>query len=258
MPHPAGSRPLPGNVSLCRALSKLGFCSRSEAGKRVLDGRVTVNGRVQKSPSFRVRMERDRIAVDGKPVREEQRVYLMLNKPRGLTTTAKDEKGRATVYDCLSGAGLPLVAPVGRLDRASEGLLLFTNDTRWAAAVTDPAMGLKRTYHAQVRGRTDEDLLRSLEKGVEEGGEFLRAERATLLRSGGRTAWLEITLTEGKNREIRRMLSARGVSVLRLVRVSLGPLCLGSLAKGAFRGLTQSELASMPPAGPPSRQREGP
>ena len=245
MPHPSGNLLSPGNVSLCRALSKLGFCSRSEAEKLVLDGRVLVNGRVQKSPSFRVCMERDRIAVDGKAVQAGKRVYLMLNKPRGLTTTAKDEKGRETVYECLSGAGFGHVSAVGRLDRASEGLLLFTNDTRWAAAVTDPKTGLERTYHVQVRGRADESLLRSLEKGVVEGGELLRAKRAALLRSGGRTAWLEITLTEGKNREIRRMLLAQGVSVLRLVRVSLGPLCLRSLAKGAFRALTQPELASM-------------
>jgi 23S rRNA pseudouridine2605 synthase len=234
-----------GNVSLCRALSKLGFCSRSEAEQLVLQGRVTVNGRPQKSPSFRVRMEHDRIAVDNRPVQAEERVYLMLSKPRGLTTTAKDEKGRETVFSCLADPSLPRVSAVGRLDKASEGLLLFTNDTRWAAAVTDPKSGLEKTYHVQVDHLPDQGLLRSMEAGIEEGGELLRAKRAGLLRSGNRTAWLEIVLTEGKNREIRRMLSVKGFSVLRLVRVALGPLTLGDLPKGKFRPLTRDERRQM-------------
>ena len=152
-------------AGLARALSKLGFCSRSQAVEAIGAGRVKVNGTVRRDPQWRVRLDRDRIEVDGEPVRGSARVYVMLNKPRGLVTTASDEKGRATVFECLER--LPFVAPVGRLDRASEGLLLFTNDTAWAAKITDPANHVEKTYHVQIDRLADEALLGRMREGVE-------------------------------------------------------------------------------------------
>jgi len=238
--HPEDRR-----TGLARALSKLGFCSRSRARALIQQGRVRVNGRVRRDPESRVDLRRDRFEVDAQPVRPEAKVYLMLNKPRGWVTTLSDEKGRATVCECLAGRGLPFVAPVGRLDKASEGLLLLTNDTRWAARLTDPATHLDKLYHVQVDGVADQRLTRRLEAGVTVEGDFLAAKRARLLRQGARTSWLEIVLDEGKNRQIRRLLAALGLEALRLVRVAIGPLPLGNLPKGAFRHLTAQEAGRL-------------
>ena len=232
-------------TGLARALSKLGFCSRSRAGELIRGGRVRVNGRVRRDPGWRVDLRRDRFEVDEQAVRPETKVYLMLNKPRGWVTTASDEQGRSTVLDCLAGHGLPLVAPVGRLDKASEGLLLLTNDTRWAARLTDPAAHLDKFYHVQVDCVADERLTRRLEAGATVEGDFLAAKRVRLLRHGTRTSWLELVLDEGKNRQIRRLLAALNVQVLRLVRVAIGPLPLGNLPKGAFRHLTAEEAGRL-------------
>ena len=185
------------------------------------------------------------IAVDGRDLDAAPRLYLMLNKPRGLVTTASDERGRDTVYRCLDGAGLPWLAPVGRLDKASEGLLLFCNDPEWAARVTDPASGPDKTYHVQVDAIPDAALLAALLEGVDEDGERLRAKAATLLRSGEKNAWLEIVLDEGRNRQIRRLLAAFDIGVLRLLRVAIGPLALGDLPKGQWRALTDDEVRSL-------------
>lgn len=187
------------------------------------------------------------IAVDGVPVDAPARRYLALNKPRGLVTTAADEQGRETVYRCFNGAALGWIAPVGRLDRASEGLLLFSNDPAWAAAVTDPARGPVKTYHVQIGTLPVPALLRQLVAGIDDAGEHLRARDATLLRAGGRNAWLEITLDEGRNRHIRRLLDALGIPVLRLVRTAIGGLALGTLAKGAWRELDAEEAAALAP-----------
>jgi 23S rRNA pseudouridine2605 synthase len=232
-------------TGLARALSKLGFCSRSRARQFIQGGRVRVNGRVRLDPEWRVDLRRDRFEVDGQAVGPEAKVYLMLNKPRGWVTTVSDEKGRSTVCDCLSGQGLPFVAPVGRLDKASEGLLLLTNDTQWAARLTDPAAHLDKLYHVQVDCPADERLPRRIEAGVRVQGDFLAAKRVRLLRQGTRTSWLEIVLDEGKNRQIRRLLAALGIGVLRLVRVAIGPLPLGNLPKGAFRHLTAEEAGRL-------------
>ena len=188
-----------------------------------------------------------RIVVQGDEAPPPVREYLMLNKPRGLVTTARDEQGRDTVYRCFDGAGLPWLAPVGRLDKASEGLLLFCNDPEWAARVTDPVGGPDKTYHVQVDRRPDAGLLAALVDGVGVEGEHLGAKSATLLRAGARNAWLEITLDEGRNRQIRRLLGAFDIGVLRLVRVAIGDLPLGDLAKGQWRRLTSGEVAALGP-----------
>jgi 23S rRNA pseudouridine2605 synthase len=229
---------------LARALSKLGHCSRSQAAELIRAGRVRLNGGVRRDPETPVRLEQDRIAVDDRAVERPPNIYLMMNKPRGLVTTASDEKGRETVYAVLeeTGESLPWVAPVGRLDKASEGLLLLTNDSEWGARVAAPETHLEKTYHVQIGAVVDETFTRAMVAGVRsEDGDLLRVRRASLLRSGEKNCWVEVTLDEGKNRQIRRMLAALGVEVLRLVRVAIGPLQLGKLAKGGYRPLTREE-----------------
>ena len=230
----------------------MGYCSRSQAAILIRAGRVTVNGRTTRDPESPVRMPRDqikdriddrvenRIEIDGSPLDQAPAIYLVINKPRGVVSTASDEKGRKTVYDLLD-PGLPWVGPVGRLDKASEGLLLLTNDSEWAARITEPSSHLDKKYHVQVDCVANADLLARITRGCAVQGEHLRAKRARLLRHGNKNSWLDITLDEGKNRQIRRLLEALEVRVLRLVRVSIGPLELGGLKKGEARRLTPEE-----------------
>ena len=219
-------------------------------------GRVSLNGKLRRDPEAPVSGSHHQITVDDKAVEPQQKIYLMLNKPRGVVTTAADEKGRDTVYSMLHnsssnrssskrtpiGVTLPWVAPVGRLDKASEGLLLLTNDSDWGARIAAPETHLDKTYHVQVGTVADEEFVRALLLGVKaKDGEVLRAKQARRLRAGQKNCWLEIVLDEGRNRQIRRMMDALGVEVLRLVRVAIGPLQLGDLAKGQHRALTTNE-----------------
>jgi 23S rRNA pseudouridine2605 synthase len=231
-------------IGLARALSKLGYCSRSQAFTLIRAGRVVLNGVPRHDPETPVNVERDRIEVDHQPLVQQDKMYLMLNKPRGLVTTASDEKGRDTIYSCLRG-NLPWLAPVGRLDKASEGLLLLTNDSEWAARITDPETHLDKTYQVQVDGVAHDALIAVLLKGIMSDGELLRTKCARILRRGQRNTWLEIVLDEGRNRHIRRMLNEVGIDVLRLVRIAVGPLVLGQLSKGAFRPLTPAEKQAL-------------
>jgi 23S rRNA pseudouridine2605 synthase len=240
-------------IGLARMLSKLGYCSRSRAAELICAGRVSLNGKIIRNPEAPVRGRRDRIAVDGQGLDPQEKIYLMLNKPRGVITTASDEEGREMIYDLLDGnsstvgvalAGetLPWVAPVGRLDKASEGLLLLTNDSEWGAQIAAPATHLDKTYHVQVGIVAEGEFLYGLVRGVKtKNGEVLRAKEARRLRAGQKNCWLELVLDEGKNRHIRRMIEAGGVEVLRLVRVAIGPLQLGDLPKGKYRFLTADE-----------------
>jgi 23S rRNA pseudouridine2605 synthase len=235
-------------VGLARALSKLGFCSRSSAVTLIRAGRVRLNAAIRRDPETPVHLGRDQIEVDGQAVRPAGKLYLMMNKPRGIVTTASDEKGRQTVYDLLPSSLRQKdrwLAPVGRLDKASEGLLLLTNDSQWAARITDPRSHLDKTYHVQIAALAGDGLLRALANGVSSDGELLRAKRATILRQGGRNSWLEIVLDEGKNRHIRRMFEAQQIEVLRLIRVAIGPLPLRDLVKGATRTLTGAEVQQL-------------
>jgi len=225
-------------------------CSRTEAARWIGEGRVQVDGHIVRDPEFPIAQSADaaqRLRVDGQPLQGPARYYLMLNKPRGLVTTARDEQGRDTVYRCFDGAGLPWLAPVGRLDKASEGLLLFSNDPQWAAAVTDPDRGPDKTYHVQVDCRPDAVQLQALRDGVRDEGEWLSARRIEVLREGERNAWLEVVLEEGRNRQIRRLLATQSMGVLRLVRVAIGELQLGELAKGAWRPLSEAERRALVP-----------
>jgi len=283
--RPMAGRPAagPARTGLARALSKSGFCSRSEGWKIVQAGQVSVNGVLRLDPEWPVVLGRDRLEVAGQQVQAQAKVYLMLHKPRGLVTTAHDEKGRDTVFSCLREGGNrgegtrapaggeavrtgtkrahavtaskaedpsgPHLFPVGRLDQASEGLLLFTNDTAWADRITDPATHLDKTYHVQINCVADEVLLERLRQGATVDQDHLAAKRVSLLRHGERNSWLEIVLDEGKNRHIRRLLAALEISVLRLLRVGIGSLVLGDLPKGRTRPLTAAEVSSLAPPG---------
>jgi 23S rRNA pseudouridine2605 synthase len=232
-------------VGLARALSKLGYCSRSAAVALVAAGRVRLNGSLTRNPETSVRLGADGIEVDGIRVGRSEKVYWMLNKPRGLVTSADDEQGRETVYSRLP-EGLPWMGPVGRLDKASEGLLLFTNDSEWAARITAPESHLDKTYHVQIAAVANEALLQRLKQGVRTAdGELLQAKEARLVRGSEKNSWIEIVLDEGKNRQIRRMLEGCGPEVLRLIRVAIGPLGLGSLGKGAARELSRQEKLAL-------------
>ncbi|HEY2646044.1 MAG TPA: pseudouridine synthase [Candidatus Acidoferrales bacterium] len=231
-------------IGLARALSKLGFCSRSQAAKLIRNGHVCLNGTQLRDIETPVRLGHDRIEVNGNNIAAESGVYLMLNKPRGLVTTTSDEKGRQTVYSLLSDT-LPWVAPVGRLDKASEGLLLLTNDSEWAARLCDPNSHLDKTYHVHVGSLVNQTLADNLVRGVSVNRELLRAKRARLLRTGEKNTWMEIVLDEGKNRQIRRMFEQFEIEVLRLIRIAIGPQTLGQLPKGKYRNLTAAEKGAI-------------
>jgi 23S rRNA pseudouridine2605 synthase len=230
---------------LARVLSKLGICSRSQAEQWIRDGRVGVDGRVVRDPQYPVQADRQRIAIDGQAAQSVGKVYVAMNKPRGLIVSAADEHGRDTIYSSLAAAGLPWLGPVGRLDKASEGLLLLSNDTTWAAGITDPQTHLDKTYHVQVSGQPDAAALLVMQEGIVDAGDLLKAKRAVLLRVGEKNAWLEVVLDEGRNRHIRRLLAALGFDVLRLIRVAIGPLALGELAKGQWRQLGSDEVTAL-------------
>jgi 23S rRNA pseudouridine2605 synthase len=228
-------------TGLARALSKMGYCSRSAAARLVTKGRVRVNGCQVRDPEFRVLIKKDKIAVNRHEVKTVQKVYFMLNKPRGLVTSASDEQGRATVYSLMSKYRQWL-APVGRLDKASEGLLLFTNDSQWASRIASPETHLDKTYHVQVGTLANETILHRVTTGITStDGGCLRAKSASIVRHGNKNCWLEIVLDEGKNRHIRQMFSALGIEVLRLVRIGIGSLRLRDLPKGAVRELSAQE-----------------
>jgi 23S rRNA pseudouridine2605 synthase len=208
-------------------------------------GRVSVEGRVERDPERPTNSQRARIAVDGADVRAAARVYIAINKPRGIVVTAADERGRDTVYRLVASESLPWIAPVGRLDRASEGLLLMTNDSAWAARITEPATGPRKTYHVQVSGVPTAEVLAAMRRGITDDGEHLAVASVRILRSGEKNTWLDVELDEGRNRHLRRLLAALDHEVLRLIRVAIGPVSLGRLAKGAWRTLAKAEVEAL-------------
>lgn len=226
-----------GYVALERALSKLGAASRADARRLVRDGEVTVNGAVVRDPLAAVSPERDEIRVRGRRAARRMWRTLAFHKPRGTVTTRRDPEGRRTVFDVLGDEAEGLIA-VGRLDFATSGLLLLTNDTRLAERLTNPSTGVRRSYIVTVRGAvTDESCAR-----LEAGADDLRAERVTIRKRSRRETHLAVDLTEGKNREIRRLFKAIGHEVTRLLRVSFGPIALGTLKPGEWRELGRDEV----------------
>src|ERR1700674_2139968 len=186
------------NVGLAREISKMGYCSRSRAEEAIREGRVPVNGAARRNPETPVHLGKDRVEIDGHEIKKAEKIYLMLNKPRGVVTTASDERGRETIYSFLQkykGGTLNWVAPVGRLDKASEGLLLITNDSEWAAKITAPEMNVYKTYHVQIAQQETPAMTEKLQQGFTvKDGEFLRVKRASVIRSGARNCWVEIVL----------------------------------------------------------------
>ena len=247
-------KPREASHGLARVMSKRGLCSRAEAERLVRAGRVRVEGRLERDPESRTPADA-RIAIDAVEAAAPARRYLMLNKPRGLVTTRDDERGRDTVYSLLDDAGCDWLAPVGRLDKASEGLLLFTNDSEWAAAITAPDSALDKTYHVQVDRLPDAALIAALQEGVVDNGERLALKAVRELRRGAKNAWLEVILDEGRNRQIRRVLAAFDVGVVRLVRVAIGSLVLGELGKGSWRDLEVGEVSMLSSSAGPPRSR---
>jgi 23S rRNA pseudouridine2605 synthase len=239
-------------VSLARAISKLGFASRMQGEKLVLAGRIAVNGQVVKHPAFRVDVARDEIAVDGSVLSQKQRfMYVAMNKPVGVVTTRSDEKGRKTVYDFFQqkgggGSEQSWLFPVGRLDKETSGLLLFTTDTRFAELLTNPRTKSPKTYRARLnKVMTDEDV-EKLSRGViinEKGMEYhTLPARVRLCGENQQSYWIEITIVEGRNRQIRKMCEALGYQVLELQRIKIGDLHLEHLKAGESRRLTNNHL----------------
>ncbi len=224
-------------VRLDRALSKLGAASRSEAQRLIEAGRVRVGGRMVTDPARLVVPETARITIDDSRVSAAGWKTIALHKPRGVVTTRRDPEGRTTVFDLLGNDAGSLVA-VGRLDRASTGLLLLTSDTRLAARLTDPATAIVRRYVVTARGEVSDESVERMERGIRE----LRASRVTVRKRSRRETHFVIELTEGKNREIRRLLAAAGHEVTKLLRVAFGGVELGTLQPGQWRDVTREEV----------------
>jgi 23S rRNA pseudouridine2605 synthase len=240
------SRPAKGRQlkSLERVFSKAGAGSRSEARGWIKSGKVRVNGKIERDPERPVDAARDRITLDGNPLRPARPVYILLHKPEGHITTRNDPEGRPTVYDLVGGAESWL-SPVGRLDLDTSGLLLMTNDTAFADHITSPAGKIPKTYRVKTATLLSEEALESLRRGVTLRDGPTRPAVVTRLRDSSRRTFLEITITEGRNRQVRRMIEAVGSKVLELARTAIGPVGIGDLPPGAWRPLTESELRAL-------------
>jgi 23S rRNA pseudouridine2605 synthase len=233
--------------TLERVLSKAGVGSRVEARTWIQAGRVKVNGTAARDPDLWVDMERDRVSFDGKPLVARERVYLLLYKPTGYLTTYRDPDGRPTVYDLISDVGT-FLSPVGRLDLNTSGLLLMTNDNRFAERVTNPESHVPKTYLVKASMVLTEAQLQRLRDGIELSDGPTRPADVVRVRDSGKYTHFEITLTEGRNRQVRRMVEALGARVLKLVRVKLGPITIGTLPIGKWRLLTPAEIAAFKPS----------
>lgn len=230
--------------SLDRVLSKAGVGSRTEARGWILAGRVAVNARVTRDPDRRVDIARDRVHIDGKPLVARERVYLLLHKPTGYVTTYKDPQGRPTVYDLIPDVNT-FVSPVGRLDLDTSGLLLLTNDTQFAERVTNPDSHVSKMYLVTASTVLTDEELQKLRDGVRLKDGPTRPALVTRVRDSGGQTYLEVTLTEGRNRQVRRMVEAVGARVVKLTRVNIGPIAIGTLPSGKWRRLTRAEVASV-------------
>ncbi len=232
-------------MTLDRVLSRFGLASRTEACRWIRAGRVKVNGRVITDPGVWVRPGQDALHMDGKRLKRASKIYLLFYKPRGVITSHGDPGVRPTVYDYLD-KNLPWVAPVGRLDLDSSGLLLLTNDTDFANYVTDPASAIEKTYRIKLNGLISEETLAQLAVGIRmKRGDWARPRSVRRIEDRAKYSLLEIVLVEGKNREVRRMLEAVDFTVLKLVRTTIGPLTLEGLEIGKYRPLTRAELSSL-------------
>lgn len=227
-------------------LSKAGLGSRTQARSWIHAGRVTVNGRVVENPDHWIDFNRDRILFDGKPLRARERIYILLYKPTGYVTTFKDPEGRPTVYDLIADVDT-FVSPVGRLDLDTSGLLILTNDTQFAERLTNPDHKVPKTYLVKCADLLNDEALERLRRGVELSDGPTRPARVRRVRDSGKYSHIEITISEGRNRQVRRMIEAAGSKVLKLVRVKIGPIGIGDLKIGTWRELRGDEIAAVVP-----------
>ena len=230
--------------TLERVLSKAGLGSRVEARSWIHAGRVQVNGKVLRNPDHWVDMQRDRVRFDDKPLVVRERMYLLLYKPSGYLTTYKDPEGRPTVYDLIADIGT-FLSPVGRLDLDTSGLLLMTNDNRFAERVTNPQSHVPKTYLVKASTQLTEAHLQQLRIGIDLADGPTRPAVVRRVRDSAKYTHFEVTLTEGRNRQVRRMVEALGAKVLKLVRVKVGPIAIGTLPIGQWRLLTRGEVAAL-------------
>lgn len=231
-------------MRLQKFLAEAGLASRRAAEQHILDGRVSVNGKPVTQLGTKVDPAVDKVRFDGDVVRPRKRLYVALNKPPGYVCTRNDPESRRIVFELLPKEWGHLHT-IGRLDRASEGLLLLTNDGAFSLQVAHPRFGVRKIYWVIVTGFVDKPVVEQLTKGVREGGEFLKAERARILEANNTHSTLELELAEGRNREVRRLLAACGFAVERLLRVSIGRVKLGDLPSGKWRTLTEPEINSL-------------
>jgi 23S rRNA pseudouridine2605 synthase len=238
---PAAKRPL---KTLDRVISRAGLGSRTEARQWIGGGRVAVNGKVIRTPDHWVDLERDRVSLDGKPIAARERRYILLYKPKGYLTTYKDPEGRQTVYNLL-GDVEEFVFPVGRLDLDTSGLLLLTNDAELAEHVTNPEHKIPKTYLVKTSTVLPDEAIDSLRRGVTLSDGPTRPAFVTRVRDSATATFLEITITEGRNRQVRRMIEAVGSKVRKLVRTGIGPLRILDLQIGHWRALTAAEVRKL-------------
>lgn len=231
-------------VRLQKFLAEAGVASRRAAEQFILDGRVTVNGAPVRLLGSKIDPAHDKVAVDGKPVRAQKKLYLALHKPKGCVCSKQDEHDRPTVYDLLPKEWQS-VNSVGRLDYASEGLLFLTNDGDFALRLTHPRYGVRKRYVVTVETKVDEELLGRFTKGIFHEGEKLKAERAWVITATKSESVIELELAEGKNREVRRMFESQGLLVRRLVRTQIGKIKLAELKVGKWRTLTPPEIKTL-------------
>ncbi len=240
--------------TLERVISKAGLGSRTEARRWIHAGRVTVNGRRTENPDQWIDLNHDSVSFDGKPLIARDRMYVLLYKPKGYLTTYKDPDGRATVYDLLADIDA-FLSPVGRLDLDTSGLLILTNDTQFAERITNPDSHVPKTYLVKASTLLPDEQLDQLRGGVELADGPTRPATVNRVRDSGKYTHLEITLTEGRNRQVRRMIEAVGSHVLKLVRVQIGQISIGALQIGRWRPLTEEEVTQL--GGPAMTTRPG-
>ena len=222
-------------------ISKAGIGSRTQARSWIHAGRVRVNGHVVEDPDLWIDLDRDRILFDGKPLQSKDRVYLLLYKPAGYITTLKDPEGRPTVYDLIRDVDT-FVSPVGRLDLDTSGLLILTNDTQFAERLTNPDHRIAKTYLVKCADLVSDDALDLLRQGVELSDGMTRPAMVKRVRDSGRYSHIEVQITEGRNRQVRRMIEAIGSKVLKLVRTGIGPIEIAGLKIGTWRPLAEREI----------------
>jgi 23S rRNA pseudouridine2605 synthase len=238
---PDQQRPL---KTLERVFSKRGIGSRSDARSWISAGKVSVNGKIVRNPDHWVDLERDRIMLDGRPLQTAAKLYILLYKPKGYLTTYRDPEGRPTVYDLMADAGTWL-SPVGRLDLDTSGLLIMTNDTAFAERVMNPEHKVPKTYQLKTATPISEEQIEKLRSGVLLSDGATRPAEVHRLRDSAKYSFVELTISEGRNRQVRRMLEAVGSKVLKLVRTAIGPVRIGELPMGTWRPLTPQEVASL-------------